>query len=84
LKALGFQKDALIYIAAGEIYGGDRRLEPLRAAFPKLVSFFFVKKSVDYNTPCHVMAINLVQFSNIPLFIEISPVFCQHRQQYSN
>nr|CAB3496952.1 unnamed protein product [Digitaria exilis] len=37
LKALGFQKDALIYIAAGEIYGGDRRLEPLRAAFPKLV-----------------------------------------------
>lgn len=38
LKALGFQKDALIYIAAGEIYGGDRRLEPLRAAFPNLVS----------------------------------------------
>ncbi|RCV46362.1 hypothetical protein SETIT_9G525600v2 [Setaria italica] len=37
LKALGFQKEALIYIAAGEIYGGDRRLEPLRAAFPKLV-----------------------------------------------
>ncbi|NP_001317461.1 hypothetical protein Zm00014a_013885 [Zea mays] len=37
LKALGFQKDALIYIAAGEIYGGDRRLEPLRAAFPNLV-----------------------------------------------
>jgi len=40
LKALGFQKDALIYIAAGEIYGGDRRLEPLRAAFPNLVSIF--------------------------------------------
>ena len=40
LKALGFQKDALIYIAAGEIYGGDRRLEPLRAAFPKLVSSY--------------------------------------------
>ncbi|KAL6867778.1 hypothetical protein ACP4OV_015802 [Aristida adscensionis] len=37
LKALGFQKDALIYIAAGEIYGGEKRLEPLRAAFPKLV-----------------------------------------------
>ncbi|KAJ1298609.1 hypothetical protein BS78_01G467000 [Paspalum vaginatum] len=37
LKALGFQKDALIYIAAGEIYGGDRRLEPLQTAFPKLV-----------------------------------------------
>uniref|UniRef100_A0A804LEC7 O-fucosyltransferase family protein n=1 Tax=Zea mays TaxID=4577 RepID=A0A804LEC7_MAIZE len=37
LKALGFQKDALMYIAAGEIYGGDRRLEPLRSAFPNLV-----------------------------------------------
>ncbi|TVU48249.1 hypothetical protein EJB05_07878 [Eragrostis curvula] len=37
LKALGFQKDALIYIAAGEIYGGEKRLEPLRTAFPKLV-----------------------------------------------
>ncbi|KAK3148269.1 hypothetical protein QOZ80_3BG0292880 [Eleusine coracana subsp. coracana] len=37
LKALGFQKDALIYIAAGEIYGGEMRLEPLRSAFPKLV-----------------------------------------------
>ncbi|BAF11011.2 Os03g0169000, partial [Oryza sativa Japonica Group] len=37
LKALGFQKDTLIYIAAGEIYGGEKRLEPLQAAFPKLV-----------------------------------------------
>ncbi|KAK1652680.1 hypothetical protein QYE76_070485 [Lolium multiflorum] len=37
LKALGFQKDTLVYIAAGEIYGGEKRLEPLRAAFPKLV-----------------------------------------------
>jgi hypothetical protein len=38
LKALGFEKDTLVYIAAGEIYGGEKRLEPLRAAFPKLVS----------------------------------------------
>ena len=38
LKALGFEKDTLIYIAAGEIYGGEKRLKPLRAAFPKLVS----------------------------------------------
>uniref|UniRef100_A0ACD5WDL6 Uncharacterized protein n=1 Tax=Avena sativa TaxID=4498 RepID=A0ACD5WDL6_AVESA len=37
LKALGFQKDTLVYIAAGEIYGGEKRLEPLRTAFPKLV-----------------------------------------------
>jgi rhamnogalacturonan I rhamnosyltransferase len=38
LKALAFQKDALIYIAAGEIYGGEMRLEPLQNAFPNLVS----------------------------------------------
>jgi len=38
LKALGFTKDTLIYIASGEIYGGERRLAALKAAYPKLVS----------------------------------------------
>ncbi|CAO2161217.1 unnamed protein product [Urochloa humidicola] len=37
LKALGFTKDTLIYIASGEIYGGERRLAALKAAYPKLV-----------------------------------------------
>nr|XP_010937209.1 rhamnogalacturonan I rhamnosyltransferase 1 isoform X2 [Elaeis guineensis] len=37
LKALGFENNTQIYIASGEIYGGDRRLTALRAAFPKLV-----------------------------------------------
>ncbi|XP_020102300.1 uncharacterized protein At1g04910-like [Ananas comosus] len=37
LRALGFTRDTLIYIASGEIYGGDRRLATLRAAFPKIV-----------------------------------------------
>lgn len=39
LKALGFEKDMQIYIAAGEIYGGEKRLAALRAAFPRIVSF---------------------------------------------
>lgn len=39
LQALGFGRETQIYIAAGEIYGGERRLAQLRAAFPKLVSF---------------------------------------------
>lgn len=39
LQALGISKDTQIYIAAGEIYGRDRRLAPLRAAFPRIVSF---------------------------------------------
>uniref|UniRef100_A0A453E3E5 O-fucosyltransferase family protein n=1 Tax=Aegilops tauschii subsp. strangulata TaxID=200361 RepID=A0A453E3E5_AEGTS len=37
LKALGFSKDTLIYIASGEIYGGERRLAALKAAYPNLV-----------------------------------------------
>ncbi|PIM97817.1 hypothetical protein CDL12_29710 [Handroanthus impetiginosus] len=37
LQALGFDKDTQIYIASGEIYGGQRRLAALRAAFPKIV-----------------------------------------------
>ncbi|XP_050238642.1 rhamnogalacturonan I rhamnosyltransferase 1 [Mercurialis annua] len=37
LQALGFEKETQIYIAAGEIYGSERRLAALRAAFPHIV-----------------------------------------------
>ncbi|KAM7464424.1 hypothetical protein LguiA_032545 [Lonicera macranthoides] len=37
LKALGIDQDILIYIAAGDIYGGKGRLASLREAFPNLV-----------------------------------------------
>ncbi|KAL8035504.1 hypothetical protein ABFX02_12G100900 [Erythranthe guttata] len=37
LQALGFHKDTQIYIASGEIYGNQRRLAALRAAFPNIV-----------------------------------------------
>ncbi|MCO5565002.1 hypothetical protein L7F22_018672 [Adiantum nelumboides] len=37
LKALGFDKDIQIYIAAGEIYGSDRRMAPLYVAYPNTV-----------------------------------------------
>jgi len=39
LRALGFGRETQIYIAAGEIYGGERRLAQLRALFPRIVSF---------------------------------------------
>lgn len=42
LKALGFTSDTLIYIASGEIYGGEARMASLRAAYPKIVSLFFL------------------------------------------
>jgi rhamnogalacturonan I rhamnosyltransferase len=40
LRALGFTKDTLIYIASGEIYGHERRLAALKDAYPRLVSTF--------------------------------------------
>ncbi|KAK4758841.1 hypothetical protein SAY87_020142 [Trapa incisa] len=37
LRALGFSKETPIYVASGEIYGGEQRLAALRAAFPQIV-----------------------------------------------
>ncbi|KAG4914747.1 hypothetical protein JHK87_052304 [Glycine soja] len=37
LTALGIDQNIQIYIAAGEIYGGPRRMASLQAAFPNLV-----------------------------------------------
>ncbi|KAJ3671667.1 hypothetical protein LUZ60_007746 [Juncus effusus] len=38
LRALGYAKSTWIYIAAGEIYGGDTYLSELRSHFPNLVT----------------------------------------------
>ncbi|XP_073119499.1 rhamnogalacturonan I rhamnosyltransferase 1 [Henckelia pumila] len=37
LQALDFDKKIQIYIASGEIYGNERRLATLRAAFPRIL-----------------------------------------------
>ncbi|KAL8124085.1 hypothetical protein AgCh_011913 [Apium graveolens] len=37
LKALDIDRDIQIYIAAGEIYGGEKRMASLAAAYPKVV-----------------------------------------------
>ncbi|KAJ4877975.1 O-fucosyltransferase family protein [Raphanus sativus] len=37
LKALGFHKDTQMYIAAGDIYGGEKRLALLKESFPRIV-----------------------------------------------
>ncbi|KAI3834307.1 hypothetical protein MKX03_030114 [Papaver bracteatum] len=34
LRALGFDSDVHIYVASGEVYGGDATLGPLKALFP--------------------------------------------------
>lgn len=41
LQALGFERNTRIYIASGEIYGGNRRLAVLRDSFPRLVRYCF-------------------------------------------
>jgi hypothetical protein len=38
LRALDIDPSIQIYVAAGNIYGGERRMAALRAAFPNLVS----------------------------------------------
>lgn len=38
LKALDINRNMQIYIAAGEIYGGERRMATLARAYPNLVS----------------------------------------------
>lgn len=34
LRALGFGSDIHIYVASGEVYGGEETLQPLKALFP--------------------------------------------------
>lgn len=34
LRALGFNNDTYVYVASGEIYGGEQTLQPLRQLFP--------------------------------------------------
>lgn len=34
LRALGFENNTYLYVASGEIYGGEETLKPLRELFP--------------------------------------------------
>nr|GMD43611.1 O-fucosyltransferase 16 [Ipomoea batatas] len=38
LRALGYGRDAHIYVASGEVYGGEETLAPLKALFPNFHS----------------------------------------------
>ncbi|KAJ0789104.1 putative GDP-fucose protein O-fucosyltransferase [Helianthus annuus] len=38
LRALGYDKDINIYVASGDVYGGNETLNPLRALFPNIYS----------------------------------------------
>lgn len=34
LRGLGFESDICLYVASGEVYGGEKTLAPLKAMFP--------------------------------------------------
>ncbi|XP_059636586.1 O-fucosyltransferase 16 [Cornus florida] len=38
LRALGYGKDVHLYVASGEVYGGEKTLAPLKALFPNFYS----------------------------------------------
>lgn len=38
LRALGFGRDVHVYVASGEVYGGEETLAPLKALFPNFHS----------------------------------------------
>lgn len=38
LRALGYGEDVHIYVASGEVYGGEETLAPLKALFPNFYS----------------------------------------------
>ncbi|KAK9984703.1 hypothetical protein SO802_034228 [Lithocarpus litseifolius] len=42
LRALGFANDTYLYVASGEIYGGEETLKPLRELFPN----FYTKETL--------------------------------------
>ncbi|KAM0842710.1 hypothetical protein ACQ4PT_058193 [Festuca glaucescens] len=38
LRAMGYTKETQIYVASGQVYGGNNRMSPLRNMFPNLVT----------------------------------------------
>lgn len=40
LRAMGYPKETQIYVASGQVYGGQNRMAPLRNMFPNLVHLF--------------------------------------------
>ncbi|KAI3909742.1 hypothetical protein MKW98_014159, partial [Papaver atlanticum] len=45
LRALGFKNDSYLYVASGEIYGGEETLRPLRELFPN----FYTKEMLVHD-----------------------------------
>jgi len=55
LRALDIDPNMQIYVAAGEIYGGDRRMASLAASYPKLVCRSKLKLTVYTLDSCSLL-----------------------------
>lgn len=44
LRAMGYTKETQIYVASGQVYGGQNRMAPLRNMFPNLVRLLHYHK----------------------------------------
>ncbi|KAF3791797.1 Uncharacterized protein EJ110_NYTH13448 [Nymphaea thermarum] len=72
LRALGYPSSTLIYIAAGEIYGGDRHLAELKSYFPNL----YFKETVAMPEELKVFASHASQTAAIDYIVSVeSDVF---------
>ncbi|KAI3996485.1 hypothetical protein MKX01_001323 [Papaver californicum] len=70
LQTLGFARGTRIYIASGEIYGGERRLATLRAAYPNLVRKEMLLSRDDlrpFQNHSTQMAVHWITWSLLPV-----------------
>lgn len=64
LRAMGYPKETQIYVASGQVYGGQNRMAPLRNMFPNLVSSIF--ESSLFNS--------ILEVYHISILIEINKI----------
>ncbi|CAI0436841.1 unnamed protein product [Linum tenue] len=50
LRAMGFDNSTRIFLAAGELFGGEQYMKPFRALFPRLENHSSVDSSEDLST----------------------------------
>ncbi|KZV33189.1 hypothetical protein F511_18205 [Dorcoceras hygrometricum] len=50
LRALGYDRDTHIYVASGEVYGGEETLAPLKALFPNFYSKDTIARKEELQT----------------------------------
>ncbi|KAJ8773672.1 hypothetical protein K2173_005918 [Erythroxylum novogranatense] len=63
LRAMGYPKETQIYVASGQVYGGQNRMAPLRNMFPNLVTKEELASNVELsNFRKHVTSLAALDF----------------------